>query len=453
MKRLKWLYPGMRIKRWLFLSVLGILVIVMGVTLTLGFEVLGFVERIIVSYAYKLTGKISFSLIHFVGTALIILGFILFAKGIKNTIASMIKAIIPDTEDSLVEIVFQKRQLKKGPKIVALGGGTGLSTLIRGLKEFTSNIIAVVTVSDDGGSSGILRDNLGILPPGDIRNCLVALADTEPLMEGLFQHRFMEGDLKGHSFGNLFIAAMTEVTGDFDRAIQESSKVLAVRGRVLPSTLTDIILYAEHTDGKITRGESKIPDYTEPVKRVYLQPADATPLPETIRAIKEADAIILGPGSLFTSVIPNLLIEDVAEAIRNSSALKIYVCNVMTQPGETTDYTAGDHVQQIFDHVGFKVFDYIVVNDEPIPSELALKYAEEGAYPVEIDTDKLNKLGVNTIKGSLISKTNLVRHNPSYLSELIIKLIIRLDVGSKRFKFLDWYFNTRKKDFLFKFKR
>lgn len=453
MKQLKLLYPGMRIKRWLLLSVLGVLAIGVGLTLTLGYEFLIYLKSLIIHYTYLVTGKVTLTMNKYLGIGLIGFGLVFFFLGLKNTIASMIRALIPQTEDSIVDIVFQKRQLKRGPKIVALGGGTGLSTLLRGLKDFTSNITAVVTVSDDGGSSGVLRDNLGILPPGDIRNCLVALADTEPMMEGLFQHRFKNGDFKGHSFGNLFIAAMTQITGDFDRAIQESSKVLAIRGRVLPSTLTDIILYAEHNNGEITQGESKIPHALQPIKRVFLEPGDAAPLQETITAIREADAIILGPGSLFTSVIPNLLIKDVADAISESKALKIYICNVMTQPGETSNYSAGDHTQQIFDHVGFKVFDYIIVNDEPVPAELSQKYAEEGSYPVEIDFDRLKSLGVHVIKGSLISKQNFVRHDSRDLSELIIKMVIRLDVNSKRFKFLDWYFNYRKKSFLYKFKR
>ncbi len=446
MNRIKWLYPGMRVKRWLLLSVMGVLLVSFGTAIALGFEFLGFVESSLIHYVYQLTGRIALSINLFVGFMLIIFGVVFFWKGLSKTIVSLINTIIPDNDDELVELVFQKRQLKRGPKLVTLGGGTGLSTLLRGLKEYTSNISAVVTVSDDGGSSGILREEMGILPPGDIRNCLVALADTEPFMEKLFQYRFSEGDLKKHSFGNLFIATMTEITGDFDRAIQESSKVLAVRGRVLPSTLSDITLHAEHVDGQITSGESKIGDYHKPVKRVFLKPDDAAPLNETIQVLKDADAIILGPGSLFTSVIPNLLIKDVAEAIHDSKALKIYICNVMTQPGETDHYTAADHAQQIINHVGFKIFDYIVVNDESIPEDLAQKYAEEGAYPVEVDYDRLMEMGINVIKGSLISKKNLVRHNPYLLSELIIKLIIRLDVRNERFKFLDWYSSSRKKD-------
>ncbi|MCK4257828.1 MAG: YvcK family protein [Halanaerobiales bacterium] len=446
MNRIKWLYPGMRVKRWLLLSVMGILIISFGTAITLGFEFLGYIESSLIHYVYKLTGKIALSINIFAGILLIIIGLYIFSKGITKTLVSLINTILPDNEEDLVEIVFQKRQLKRGPKIVALGGGTGLSTLLRGLKEYTSNITAVVTVSDDGGSSGILREEMGILPPGDIRNCLVALADTEPLMEKLFQYRFTEGELKKHSFGNLFIAIMTEITGDFDRAVQESSKVLAVRGKVIPSTLSDITLHAEHKDGKITNGESKIGDYQKPIKKVFLKPKDAAPLPETIKAIKNADAIILGPGSLFTSVIPNLLIKDVAEAIRESNALKIYICNVMTQPGETDHYSVADHAEQIINHVGFKVFDYIVVNDEEITEDLAEKYAEEGAHSVEVDHERLKTMGIDVIQGSLISKLNLVRHNPYLLSQLIIKLIIRLDVGSERFKFLDWYSNYRKKN-------
>lgn len=450
MNRIKWLYPGMHIKRWVVLGILGVIAVALGFAFLIGLDTLTSMESSLIQYAYQLTGQISLSIHIPVGISLIILGLIFFAKGMQNTAVSLINAILPDTDEDLVELVFQKRQLKRGPKIVALGGGTGLSTLLRGLKDYTSNLTAIVTVADDGGSSGILRDELGILPPGDIRNCLVALADTEPLMEGLFQHRFTEGEFKGHSFGNLFIAVMTEITGDFELAVKESSKVLAIRGRVYPATLSDMVLCAEHEDGEISRGESTIPTHLVPVKRVFIEPENAVPLEENLEAIKEADAIIMGPGSLFTSVIPNLLIKDIAEAIRDSKAIKIYVCNVMTQPGETSNYTAADHVEQIFAHSGFKVFDYIVVNDEAIPEDLAQKYAADGAYPVIIDYDRLKKLGVHVIKGSLISNQNLVRHNPQRLSELIIKLIIRLDVNSQRFKFFDWYTNARKKDFSIK---
>lgn len=446
MNRIKWLYPGMHVKRWIFLSLLGLLMVAVGFAILVGLDTISSMESSLIRYAYELTGQISLTIHIPVGISLIFVGLIFFGKGIQTTIISLINAILPDNEESLVEIVFQKRQLKRGPKIVALGGGTGLSTLLRGLKEYTSNIAAVVAVSDDGGSSGKLRDELGILPPGDIRNCLVALADTEPLMEDLFQHRFTEGELKGHSFGNLFIAVMTEITGEFDRAIQESSKVLAIRGRVLPATLSDITLCAEHDDGEITRGESKIPNAMKPIRRVFLEPDTAEPLSETLRVINEADAIIIGPGSLFTSVIPNLLLRGIPEAIRNSRALKVYVCNVMTQPGETADFTVADHVEQIFNHVGFKLFDYIIVNDQTISADLAEKYAEEGAFPVTIDYDRLKELGVHVIRGSLLSKQNLVRHNPRSLSELIIKMIIRFDVNSERFNFFDWYFNSRKKD-------
>ena len=445
MNRFKWLYPGMRVKRWLFLALLGMFIMGFGFAITFDFNFWTYIEDFLFGFTDQMMGEVPHVATIIGGLMVIAMGFGVFIKGLQLTMQSLVRAILPKNESSIVEMVFQKRQLKRGPKIVALGGGTGLSTLIRGLKEYTSNITAVVTVADDGGSSGVLRDEMGILPPGDIRNCLVGLADTEPLLERLFQYRFEEGELKGHSFGNLYIAAMTAVTGDFDRAIQESSKVLAVRGKVLPSTLTDLTLNAVYEDGKVIAGESEIPTHSEPIDRVYLEPGDAKPLADTIKAIKEADAIILGPGSLYTSVIPNLLIKDIAKAIKKSSALKMYICNVMTQPGETTGYTAADHAEHIFDHVGFKIFDYIIVNDEPVPVDLVQKYAKEGAYAVEVDEERLTKLGINIIKGSLLSKKNLVRHNPLVLSQLIIKLIIKLDVRNRNFKFMDWYFNSRKK--------
>ena len=242
--------------------------------------------------------------------------------------------------------------------------------MLRGLKEYTSNLTAIVAVSDDGGSSGRLRDDLGMPPPGDIRNTLLALADVEPLMEELFNHRFGGGKgLAGHSFGNLLIAAMTEVTGDFETAIRASSRVLAIRGQVLPGTVESVALRAEFTDGTQIVGESSIPLQGKRVRRVSLIPPDAKPPEEALRAIAEADLIVIGPGSLYTSVLPNLLIREIADAIRRSPAPAVYVCNVMTQPGETTDYTVADHVQALIDHTGPNLFTYVLMNDAPVPPE------------------------------------------------------------------------------------
>ncbi len=289
------------------------------------------------------------------------------------------------------------RKLQQGYKIVAIGGGTGLSTLLRGLKRRTSNLTAVVTVSDDGGSSGRLQKELGVLPPGDIRNCLVALADDEAMVTDLFRYRFTEGEgLSGHSFGNLFLAAMSGITGNFDRAIKESSRVLNIVGRVLPATLGVVRLCAELNDGTIVEGESNISAAHRPIKRVFFDPPAAAPLDEVIAAIRDADAIVLGPGSLFTSMAPNFLVSRIAREVADAHAVKMYVCNVMTQPGETDGMTAADHVEALLANAGERVCDYVIVNDEP-PSRLLTAYAQEGQVPVEPDLERIAALGVEPV--------------------------------------------------------
>ncbi|MGI6485140.1 MAG: gluconeogenesis factor YvcK family protein [Tepidanaerobacteraceae bacterium] len=310
-----------------------------------------------------------------------------------------------------------------GYKIVCIGGGTGLPNLLRGLKEYTNEITAIVTVADDGGSSGRLRDEMKILPPGDIRNCLLALADTEPLMEMLFQYRFNSGSLKGHSFGNLFLAAMTEMLGDFELAIKESSKVLAVRGRVLPSTLEDVKLEAEYDDGTVICGESRIPQQSQKISRVRLVPSNAKPLNEAVVAVKEADAVVLGPGSLYTSIIPNLLVKDLTEAILESDAKKIYVVNIMTQPGETTGYSASDHVKSIVEHSDDRIIEHVVVNVENIPSKLLLRYHEEGSICVSCDENAIRKMGYRVVTAELINPSDYVRHSPKKLADTVINIL------------------------------
>ncbi len=316
----------------------------------------------------------------------------------------------------------QKGRAARGPKIVVVGGGTGLGTILRGLKEITSHLTAVVTVADDGGSSGRLREEFGILPPGDIRNCLVAMADIEPLMERLMQYRFSgNSGLAGHNFGNLFLTAMTDITGDFEQAIRESSKVLAVRGQVLPATLENVILKAEMTDGRIVTGESAISGSKLTVRKVFLEPADVKPLREAVSAINEADLIVLGPGSLYTSVIPNLLVKEIAEAIRNSNATKIYICNAMTQPGETDGYSASDHLRAIIEHAGPGLVDIAVLNTAEIPAAVLSRYAEEGAAPVKPDFDKVKSLGIVPLGAEIITKTSLIRHDARKLARMVLK--------------------------------
>src|SRR5690554_1143547 len=419
MSKLKWFYPGMRVKRWVVVLLLGVFAIATGTVVMLNTPVLTLWEENILAWASDLSVS---SLVF--GAVLIILGLTALSIGIRNVVSSVVEAIRPADVPDLVEHVYKARNLQKGLRIVAIGGGTGLSTMLRGLKEHTSNITAVVTVADDGGSSGRIRDDLGILPPGDIRNTLVALADTEPLMETLFQYRFSWGDgLAGHSFGNLFIAAMTDITGDFEEGIRAFSKVLAVRGRVLPSTLDSVRLGAVYTDGSTVLGESCIPEQGKKIKRVFLEPKTAQALPEALEAIRHADVVVLGPGSLYTSIIPNLLVEGLAQAIAETQALRIYVCNVMTQPGETDGYSASDHVKALLAHLGPpSVLDYVLVNKAAVSSGQAKKYAAQGAYPVRADTAAIERLGIKVHTADVLDQQDLVRHSSLRLAEEIIRL-------------------------------
>lgn len=312
----------------------------------------------------------------------------------------------------------------KRQKVVAIGGGTGLSSMLRGLKRYPLDLTAIVTVADDGGSSGRLRSELKMPPPGDIRNVLIALADTEPLLENLLQYRFKNGNgLAGHSLGNLFLAAMKDITGDFVTAIKEMSRVLAVRGDVLPASEEDVVLKAEMADGVVVVGESYIPQYGKPIKRVFLDPPNPNPLPAALKAIQAADAIIVGPGSLYTSILPNLLVNGVADAIREADALKLYVCNIMTQPGETDGFTASDHVKVIHDHVGGPLFEYVLANSGVPPQHVIKRYNEKGAALVPLDADELKQNGCTVISDNFINEGAFVRHDADGLSRRIMEVI------------------------------
>lgn len=311
------------------------------------------------------------------------------------------------------------------PKVVIIGGGTGLSVLLRGLKHYPVDITAIVTVADDGGSSGRLRDELQIPPPGDIRNVLAALSDVEPLVEELFQHRFNKGNnLIGHSLGNLILAAMTNITGDFVNAIREMSKVLNVRGNVLPAANRSVILNAEMEDGTIVTGESKIPYSGKKIKRVFLTPEQIEPLPDALDVIREADLIIIGPGSLYTSILPNLLVPKIGEEVRKASAKKVYICNVMTQAGETLDFSASDHVKALYEHMDCFFMDTILVNDEEIPDHIKTIYEEELAKPVHFDIETLRSLGLEVILDHIVSyENNVIRHDTNKVAKLLYEMI------------------------------
>ena len=417
----KWFFPGLGVKRWFILMILAFALISIGITPLLGFDLGVFVTEYLTLHLNNLLGEGSEIALKSIAVMMVVGGLFIIYYALIKIRSELNTHITPHAE--ILDLLYEKRRSNKGPQIVAFGGGTGLANLLRGLKKNSDNLTAVVTVADDGGSSGRLRDEMGILPPGDIRNCLVALADREPLMEKLFQHRFeSNGGLEGHSFGNLYIAAMTEVLGDFEEAVIASSKVLAIRGKVLAATNENIKLGAIYEDQEKRIGESAIPSDNKKIERVFLAPENPQTTPAVKEAIAGADVIIIGPGSLYTSILPNLLVDGIADSIRESNALKIYICNVMTQAGETDAYTAADHAQAIIDHCGEGIFDYIILNNQSGTKELRKKYEAEGAYPVKIDRKRLKKMGLKIIEKDLLKKNSYLRHNPDALAELIYTL-------------------------------
>jgi uncharacterized cofD-like protein len=416
----------MRVKRWLLLVPVGAFAIVVGVALLANVAVIDYLD-IIGRFSLARFGinlKQPASLIS-ISLGLMLFGLVTIFVAMRQVIRSIISVVDPGARDHLADVIFRKRYLAQGRRIVVIGGGTGLSTMLRGLKQYSSNIVAIVTVTDDGGSSGVLHRELGVLPPGDIRNCLVALADEEPLMTELFQYRFNggSGPLQGHSFGNLLIAAMTNITGDFEQAVKETSKILAIRGRVLPATTDNVMLHAELADGTIADGETNIVMAGQPIKHIFVTPANAKPLEDALQAISYADAIVIGPGSVYTSVIPPILVKGVAEAVAASQATKVYVCNVMTQPGETDGFTASEHVCAVANHADRKLFNYVLVNRQVPRLDLLEKYGEQGAELVMPDIDKIRDMGYRAVIGDFISQTEVVRHDPQSLADAIVRLM------------------------------
>ncbi len=323
-------------------------------------------------------------------------------------------------------------------RVVAFGGGTGLSAVLRGLKEHVAergkpmpgrllaDLTAVVTVTDDGGSSGRLRREYRVLPPGDIRNCMAALSNDEHLMGRLFQYRFPAGrGLAGHSFGNLFLTALTNITGDFPKAVQFSARVLAIRGRIFPSTNRNVTLEAELDNGKVVAGETKISRSRRPIARVRLVPRRVRPLPGVLQAVRSADLILVGPGSLYTSILPNLLVEGMAGAIANSRATRVYIANLMTQPGETQHYTVADHVRAIYRHTRKDLFDFVVINDAPVSPRLLRRYAAEAAEPVAPSLAELERMGLRCVTGNLLQEDGVVRHDETRLTRLLLNTFVK----------------------------
>ncbi len=412
--KVRWLIPGLQVKRWFLLYLFSATLILLGFLIIFGFKPVYYIMEFIKYVANVVPTS-------WLAVSMVLLGSGLFCLSWSKTNISLLEAKSSEHYD-ILESLYRRRKLNNGPKIVAIGGGTGLSMLLKGIKNITNNITAVVTVGDDGGSSGRLRTEFGVLPPGDIRNCIAALAKDEDLVTKLFQYRFKHGEgLEGHSFGNLFLSALCAITGDMVRAVKESSNVLSIRGVVLPSTLDDMKLIATMEDGRVIYGESNIPEANGKIRKIYTNPQKCSPLPEVIHAIREADLIILGPGSLYTSVIPNLLIEGISQEIINSNAKKVYVCNIMTQPGETDGYAVSDHIQALFNHAGSnKIIDTVIMNDF-IPQNLAQKYQMAGSFPVIIDTDNIERMGVKLFTKKLIedNKDGLVRHSSARVARAI----------------------------------
>lgn len=425
----KWLSPGILVKRWLLTSIIGILLTVLGIAIWTKLTPIYRFLDFIIALLNKITNNIPSYLS---GPLVLIIGLFLLYWGQTRTLGSITEVLKPNSDEELIEVLWNYRRLNRGTKVVAIGGGTGLSTLLRGIKDYSANITAIVTVADDGGSSGRLRREMGMLPPGDIRNCIAALADEEKLLTELFQYRFTAGEgLNGHSFGNLFLTAMTDITGDLEGAIEASSKVLAVRGKVLPATLSDVTLWAKFEDGRIVEGESNIPEVGGKIVEMGCNPPNPPATLAVIKAIKEAQYIIMGPGSLYTSIIPNLLVPEIREAIAKSSAPKIYVCNIMTQKGETDGYTVSDHIRAIDQVCGGKIFDAVLVQGRSPSAEVLRKYALKHCHPVYLDREEVVKQGRRIVQANIMSEnedSSYVRHDPKLLGKVLFR----------------WYSNTPK---------
>lgn len=436
MKFYEWLKPGLKVKRWFFFGIFGVLLIAFGFT--------ELAIRRIYDYYYKLF----YIFLNITGILVITISVMEITKSIIR-INNKRQVNISLNSRKIENLIDEKRLLVKGPKIVTVGGGTGLSTMLRGLKYYTSNITAIVTVGDDGGGSGDLREDLGMLPPGDIRNCILALADTEPLMEDLLQYRFKDGRLKNQSFGNLFLAAMNGISDNFEHAVQKMSSVLAVTGRVLPVTLEDMKLIAELDNGNRVEGESQIPEealrQNSRIKKISIEPQNAKPLDDAIKAIEEADAIVLGPGSLYTSIIPNLLVKNIAESIRKSDAIKIYISNIMTQPGETDGFKASDHIKVLRKYGGRNIVDYVIANNGDIPTEIKEKYALDNSSLVELDKKEVKKLGVEIIEEPLAKiEKGYVKHDSEKLGEVIVDTIMEKKLLYDRKKIIEYMYVSKK---------
>lgn len=414
----RYFLPGL--KKWITIAILGVVFLFLGIALYFELRPISRVHDFIREATHEVARILPNTASAYLAIAV---GLILIVYSFLRANKVMVKAMVPDfADDSVLDALDKVHSLNRGIKIVAIGGGTGLSSLLSGLKYYTSNITAIVTVADDGGSSGRLREELGIIPPGDIRNCIAALADEDKAITELFQYRFKGGqNLEGHSFGNLFLSALIQISGgDFVKAAKTASSILRSSGTVLPASPEPMKIRAVLEDGTVIEGESNIPSAKCRIKQIQCEPERPKALKEAIQAIINADLIILGPGSLYTSIIPNLLVPDIRDAIKQSNAHKIYICNIMTQPGETTGYAVSDHIEAIIEHSGNPhIVEGVIVNDR-LPEKLLEKYKEKKQEPVKIDSDIVEKYKVRIIARSLIKEESLVRHDPTLLAKAIV---------------------------------
>jgi uncharacterized cofD-like protein len=431
----RWLQPGLVVKRWVLTSGLGLLVALLGAAVWADLQpiywMLSSIQWLLAQVTGVLPRKITGPLVLLVGAVLIWLGQ-------SRSFGSIQQALAPEKDTLLVDALLAQRRLNRGPNIVAIGGGTGLSTLLSGLKRYSSNLTAIVTVADDGGSSGVLRRELGVQPPGDIRNCLAALAREEPLLTRLFQYRFKAGSgLEGHSFGNLFLSALTAITGNLESAITASSRVLAVQGQVVPATNADVRLWAELENGERIEGESKIGHAASPIVRLGCIPERPPALPRALEAIANADLIVLGPGSLYTSLLPNLLVPELVEAIRRSKAPRLYICNLMTQPGETDGLDVEGHLRAIEAQLASlgveeRLFTAVLAQEDLGDSALVAHYRHQGAEPVTCDVRPLRRQGYDVTLAPLqgARPTATLRHDPRSVALAVMRFFRKHQRGA-----------------------
>ncbi len=415
---LRWLYPGMRVKRWLGLAFLSTAVLTLAFLYAFGIDLMRFLYR-----SFPLAQPARYGL----AAAALLSGIAAFLFAILKLVRSVARGVAPGSHEKMAAAVYRTRVLERAPRVVAIGGGTGLSTLLRGLKQITANITAVVTVTDDGGSSGRLRDEIDVLPPGDVRNCLLALAEDESRLSDYFQHRFdSPPELAGHSLGNLVLVGLEQATGGFDRAIEAMSHFLNVRGRVLPATLTRTHLVARFSDGEVVEGESRIGHDGRRVERLWLSTKPVPAYERVLEAIGDADLILLGPGSLFTSLVPNLLVDSIAEAIESADAEKVLITNLMTQPGETGGFKLSDHLRALDAYIRIEGFDLLLVNSARPTEPLLAGYRSEAAEPVEDDLATPSGHGPRVIREDLVGTADLagkttVKHDPDKLARAITR--------------------------------